>query len=48
MGVCDRILAMCEGRIVKEFLREDFNEGAILVAALPVRAPETPIREIAS
>ena len=48
MGVCDRILTMCEGRIVKEFLREDFNEGAILAAALPVRAPETPIRDIAS
>ena len=39
MGICDRILVMCEGRIVKEFSRDAFSEGAILAAALPMRAP---------
>ena len=48
MGICDRILVMCEGRISKEFLRADFNESAILAAALPVRAPEPASREFAS
>ena len=47
MGICDRILVMCEGRIVKEFLRAQFNESAILAAALPVREVEAAAREFA-
>jgi L-arabinose transport system ATP-binding protein len=45
MGICDRILVMCEGRIVKEFSRAHFNESAILAAALPVREVEAAPRE---
>jgi L-arabinose transport system ATP-binding protein len=39
MGIADRILVMRTGRIAAEFRREDFDERAILAAALPVRAP---------
>ena len=35
MGICDRILVMCEGRISAEIERADFNEQSILAAALP-------------
>jgi L-arabinose transport system ATP-binding protein len=48
MGICDRILVMCEGHIVQEFLRTDFNESAILETALPVHALEAAPKEIAS
>jgi len=41
-GICDRILVMCEGRIVKEFSRAHSNESAILAAALPVRESRRP------
>ncbi|EIM74740.1 L-arabinose transporter ATP-binding protein [Nitratireductor aquibiodomus RA22] len=35
MGICDRILVMCEGRISAEIGRAGFNEQSILAAALP-------------
>ena len=35
MGVCDRILVMCQHRISGAFDRADFSEQAILAAALP-------------
>ncbi|WP_394155850.1 L-arabinose ABC transporter ATP-binding protein AraG [Loktanella salsilacus] len=40
MGICDRILVMCEGKISAEIDRHQFKERAILAAALPDR--ETP------
>ncbi|MDQ0471959.1 L-arabinose ABC transporter ATP-binding protein AraG [Labrys wisconsinensis] len=40
MGICDRILVMREGRIAAEFRRDQFDEHAILAAALPVHAEE--------
>jgi len=30
LGVCDRILVMCNGRITGELPKEEFNEGKIL------------------
>lgn len=42
MGICDRLLVMCEGTISAEIGRDQFEERAILAAALPDRAtPET-------
>lgn len=35
MGICDRVLVMCEQHIRGEFSRSDFNETAFLAAALP-------------
>ncbi|TIT60083.1 MAG: sugar ABC transporter ATP-binding protein, partial [Mesorhizobium sp.] len=35
MGICDRILVMCGGRINAELARNQFAEKAILAAALP-------------
>lgn len=35
MGISDRIMVMCEGRIAASFDRADFNDRAILAAALP-------------
>ncbi|HWD12284.1 L-arabinose ABC transporter ATP-binding protein AraG [Pseudochrobactrum sp. sp1633] len=35
MGISDRIMVMCEGRIAAGFDRADFNDRAILTAALP-------------
>ncbi|OHV58604.1 L-arabinose ABC transporter ATP-binding protein AraG [Mesorhizobium sp. LCM 4577] len=35
MGICDRILVMCGGRISAELTRGQFAEKAILAAALP-------------
>ncbi|MCL7998862.1 L-arabinose ABC transporter ATP-binding protein AraG [Brucella sp. 21LCYQ03] len=37
MGISDRILVMCEGRIAASVERADFNERTILAAALPDR-----------
>jgi ABC-type sugar transport system ATPase subunit len=34
MGVCDRILVMCEGRITGEVSREDATEHTILTYAM--------------
>lgn len=38
MGICDRLLVMCEGRISAELDRAQFAEQTILAAALPDRA----------
>ena len=38
MGISDRILVMCEGRIAASLDRSEFNERAILAAALPDRS----------
>ncbi|WP_439271135.1 L-arabinose ABC transporter ATP-binding protein AraG [Pseudochrobactrum sp. HB0163] len=35
MGISDRIMVMCEGRIAAQFKRADFNDRDILTAALP-------------
>ena len=35
MGICDRVLVMREGRIAATFTRDEFDEHAILAAALP-------------
>lgn len=37
MGICDRILVMCEGRINVDIPRDQFRENTILAAALPDR-----------
>ncbi|KZM46944.1 L-arabinose ABC transporter ATP-binding protein AraG [Labrenzia sp. OB1] len=37
MGISDRIIVMCEGRMAGEFAREDFEERNILTRALPDR-----------
>ena len=34
MGICDRIITVCEGNITKQFLREEFSDKAILAASL--------------
>ncbi|MCQ8783071.1 L-arabinose ABC transporter ATP-binding protein AraG [Mangrovibrevibacter kandeliae] len=38
MGICDRILVMCDQQITGEFTRAGFSEGTLLAAALPDRA----------
>lgn len=38
MGICDRLMVMCEGRINAEVARSDFRENQILAAALPDKA----------
>ncbi|WP_062120086.1 L-arabinose ABC transporter ATP-binding protein AraG [Aureimonas sp. AU40] len=35
IGISDRVLVMCEGRIAAEFQRPQFSEAALLAAALP-------------
>ncbi|HAO2892069.1 TPA: L-arabinose ABC transporter ATP-binding protein AraG, partial [Escherichia coli] len=35
MGICDRILVMCAGKIAAGLNRDQFEENAILAAALP-------------
>ncbi len=35
MGICDRALVMCQGRIAGEFARDRFSEHSLLAAALP-------------
>lgn len=35
MGISDRIMVMCEGRVAADVARADFDERAILTAALP-------------
>lgn len=41
MAVSDRIITLREGRIGKEFYRDEFTEDAILQAALPADAAQT-------
>ncbi|GGE05346.1 L-arabinose ABC transporter ATP-binding protein AraG [Aureimonas endophytica] len=38
IGICDRVLVLCERRIAAEFDRGALTEGALLAAALPDRA----------
>ncbi|WAJ27904.1 L-arabinose ABC transporter ATP-binding protein AraG [Antarcticirhabdus aurantiaca] len=38
IGICDRVLVMCERRIAAEFARGDLSEAALLAAALPDQA----------
>ncbi|TWF58889.1 L-arabinose ABC transporter ATP-binding protein AraG [Neorhizobium alkalisoli] len=35
MGISDRIMVMCQGRVAADINRSDFNERTILTAALP-------------
>ncbi|MBP2443604.1 ABC-type sugar transport system ATPase subunit [Rhizobium leguminosarum] len=35
MGISDRIMVMCQGRVAANVARQDFDERAILTAALP-------------
>ena len=35
IGLCDRLLVICKGRIVAEFAAQDATEDALLRAALP-------------
>jgi L-arabinose transport system ATP-binding protein len=35
MGISDRIMVMCQGRIAADVTRDNFDERAILTAALP-------------
>lgn len=44
IGICDRLLVMCEGRVNAEFTRDQFAEHEILAAALP---DETAPAEVA-
>ncbi|MDX3927663.1 MAG: L-arabinose ABC transporter ATP-binding protein AraG [Shinella sp.] len=39
MGISDRVLVMCGGRIATEYPRESFDERKILAAALPDKSP---------
>ncbi|SEM44463.1 L-arabinose transport system ATP-binding protein [Luteibacter sp. UNCMF331Sha3.1] len=42
LGVSDRVIAMCRGRIVAQFARGEANETNVLAAALPEGASATP------
>jgi monosaccharide ABC transporter ATP-binding protein, CUT2 family (TC 3.A.1.2.-) len=42
MGISDRIVVMCEGRIAARYERAEFNEHAILASALPDRTAGEP------
>ncbi|WP_313614797.1 L-arabinose ABC transporter ATP-binding protein AraG [Agrobacterium sp.] len=48
MGISDRILVMCEGRVAVDVERSDFNEHRILAAALPdvSNASELPTQQV--
>jgi L-arabinose transport system ATP-binding protein len=48
MGISDRILVMCEGRVAVDVERPDFNEHRILAAALPdvSNASELPTQQV--
>ena len=35
MGISDRIMVMCQGRVAADVTRDNFDERAILTAALP-------------
>jgi L-arabinose transport system ATP-binding protein len=50
MGITDRIIVMCEGRIAAEIERPDFDERRILAAALPdvSNAADLPIQQVQS
>ncbi len=42
MGISDRVVVMCEGRIAARYNRAEFNEHAILASALPDRTAGEP------
>ncbi len=44
LGVSDRVVTMCRGRITAQFDRASANEQNVLAAALPESAGSTPIR----
>ncbi|HXO99196.1 MAG TPA: L-arabinose ABC transporter ATP-binding protein AraG [Luteibacter sp.] len=44
LGVSDRVVTMCRGRITAQFDRASANEENVLAAALPESAGSTPIR----
>jgi len=44
LGVSDRVVTMCRGRITAQFQRTEANEADVLAAALPEGASATPIR----
>jgi len=44
LGVSDRVVTMCRGRITAQFHRTEANEADVLAAALPEGASATPIR----
>ncbi|MET0935354.1 MAG: L-arabinose ABC transporter ATP-binding protein AraG [Luteibacter sp.] len=48
LGVSDRIIAMCRGRITAQFERAQANEENVLAAALPEGASATPKRNDAA
>jgi L-arabinose transport system ATP-binding protein len=39
MGISDRIIVMCQGRVAADVARADFDERSILTAALPDKPP---------
>ncbi|KQY14897.1 L-arabinose transporter ATP-binding protein [Rhizobium sp. Root73] len=50
MGITDRIIVMCEGRMAAEIERPDFDERRILAAALPdvSNVAELPLQQVQS
>ncbi|MGB3812631.1 MAG: L-arabinose ABC transporter ATP-binding protein AraG [Shinella sp.] len=50
MGITDRIMVMCEGRVAADIDRDDFDERRILAAALPdiSNASELPNQQVQS
>ena len=46
MGISDRVAVMCGGSIAAYFDRAEFNERAILAAALPDRSAAEPIQKV--
>jgi ABC-type cobalamin transport system ATPase subunit len=50
MGITDRIMVMCQGRVAADIERADFDERRILAAALPdvTNASELPTQQVQS
>ncbi|MBD9446289.1 L-arabinose ABC transporter ATP-binding protein AraG [Rhizobium sp. RHZ01] len=50
MGITDRIVVMCQGRVAADIRRDDFDERRILAAALPdvANASELPNQQVQS
>ncbi|MEK1873978.1 MAG: L-arabinose ABC transporter ATP-binding protein AraG, partial [Rhizobium altiplani] len=48
MGITDRIVVMCQGRVAADIERDDFDERRILAAALPdvANASELPNQQV--
>jgi len=45
LGVCDRIAVMSAGRLVRRFAREEFDQDAIMAAALSGHVGKRPAKE---